>query len=82
MTLARTWRLVSAAAWTAFVCAWPAIAWACPVCFDPREPKRAAFLTATILLSLLPLGTFGAMVLFVRQKVRRDAARAEGHPGA
>lgn len=39
----------------------PEAAAACPVCFDPREENRLAFLGTTIFLSLLPLGmVFGA----------------------
>jgi hypothetical protein len=72
--------VVERVAWlgAALLAAWPSVASACPVCFDPREPRRAAFLAATALLSLLPLGTFGGIVLFVRRQIRRAASEPSG----
>jgi hypothetical protein len=75
-------RAIGAAAVVTLLTAWPSVCLACPVCFDPKEPKRVAFLAATALLSLLPLGTFGAMVLFVRRQVRRAEGQEAGHLGA
>jgi peptidoglycan/LPS O-acetylase OafA/YrhL len=49
----------------------PEVALACPVCFDPRDENRFAFLGTTIFLSLLPLGMVGAMVTWVRQRSRK-----------
>lgn len=60
----------------------PAVAWACPVCFDPRETSRAAFLGTTAFLSLLPLAMMGGIFAFVRWKVkvaRRTARLATVH---
>jgi len=49
----------------------PEVALACPVCFDPRDENRLAFLGTTIFLTLLPLGMVGAMVTWVRQRSRK-----------
>jgi hypothetical protein len=46
----------------------PAVAHACPVCFDPRDENRFAFLATTIFLSLLPLGLVAGMLLWVRYR--------------
>jgi hypothetical protein len=58
----------------------PQVGHACAVCFSGREDARAAFLVTTILLTLLPLGMIGALVLWLRQRVRaaaREAREAE-----
>ncbi len=48
----------------------PARVLACPACVDPRAPNSEAFLTGTILLSLLPIAMFVGMVLFLRHRAR------------
>ena len=48
----------------------PDAAAACPVCFDPREENRMAFLATTVFLSLLPLGMVAGAGLWVRRRVR------------
>lgn len=55
----------------------PAVALACPVCFDPKETTRSAFLGSTAFLSLLPLLMMGGVGWFIRSKVRaaKQAAR-------
>lgn len=49
----------------------PAEAWACAVCFDPREENRFAFLATTIFLSLVPLGMVGGVGLWLRRRARQ-----------
>jgi hypothetical protein len=51
----------------------PATAFACPVCFDPRDENRLAFLGTTIFLSLLPLGLVAGMLLWIRHRSRQLA---------
>ena len=63
-------RLVLALAPLLFVLSLAAPALACPVCFDPRESNQSAFISMTIFMSLLPLGTFGGLVLWVRKRAR------------
>lgn len=55
----------------------PALALACPVCFDPKETTRSAFLGSTVFLSLLPLLMMGGVGWFIRARVRaaKRAAR-------
>lgn len=48
----------------------PDVAWACPVCFDPREENRVAFLATTVFLSLVPLGMVGGLGLWLRKRAR------------
>lgn len=48
----------------------PDAAWACPVCFDPREENRVAFLATTIFLSLVPLGMVGGLGMWLRRRAR------------
>lgn len=55
----------------------PSVAWACPACADPRAPNQSAFLTGTIMLSLLPLAMFLALALYVRHRLR-TVAHTEG----
>jgi len=53
----------------------PDVAHACPVCFDPREENRVAFLATTIFMSLVPLGMVGGLGMWLRKR-----ARALAHP--
>ncbi len=45
-----------------FICE---VARACPACVDPRDTTRAAMLTGTIALSLLPLGFIGGVAAWL-----------------
>lgn len=54
----------------ALVAVFPDVAHACPVCFDPREENRVAFLATTAFLSLVPLGMVGGMGLWLRKRAR------------
>jgi hypothetical protein len=68
MTGGRRLRAGRAALVIALLALAPAVAHACPVCFDPRDENRFAFLATTIFLSLLPLGLAGGMLLWVRHR--------------
>jgi peptidoglycan/LPS O-acetylase OafA/YrhL len=68
VNLSRRWVAVAVVAVAMLM---PKVALACPVCFDPRDENRFAFLGTTIFLSLLPLGMVGAMVTWVRQRSRK-----------
>jgi NADH:ubiquinone oxidoreductase subunit 3 (subunit A) len=59
----------------------PALGLACPVCVDPREANQSAFISMTIFMSLLPLGVFAGLVLWIRKRVR-VLERAERHEAA
>jgi len=48
----------------------PDVAHACPVCFDPREENRMAFLATTIFLSTLPLGMVAGAGVWVRRRLK------------
>lgn len=48
----------------------PDVAHACPVCFDPREENRLAFLATTVFLSLFPLGMVGGLGMWLRKRAR------------
>jgi hypothetical protein len=48
----------------------PAAARACPVCFDPNEENRWAFIVTTVLLSTLPLVMVGGIALWIRETLR------------
>ncbi|HSW28969.1 MAG TPA: hypothetical protein VLH75_05660 [Longimicrobiales bacterium] len=48
----------------------PDAAHACPVCFDPREENRFAFLATTVFMSLVPLGMVGGVGLWLRKRAR------------
>jgi hypothetical protein len=52
------------------VVALPDVAHACPVCFDPREENRFAFLATTVFMSLVPLGMVGGVGLWLRKRAR------------
>lgn len=54
----------------------PAVAHACPVCFDPNEENRWAFIFTTVLLSTLPLLMVGGVVLWIRDTVRASGGEA------
>lgn len=53
-----------------FLVALPDVAHACPVCFDPREENRVAFLATTVFMSLFPLGMVGGLGLWLRKRAR------------
>jgi len=63
----RSWTLPLA---LLLVLALPDVAHACPVCFDPREENRFAFLATTVFLSLVPLGMVGGVGLWLRKRAR------------
>lgn len=63
----RSWALPVA---LLLVLALPDVAHACPVCFDPREENRFAFLATTVFLSLVPLGMVGGVGLWLRKRAR------------
>jgi hypothetical protein len=63
----RAWAPVLA---LALLLALPEVASACPVCFDPREENRIAFLATTVFMSLVPLGMVGGMGLWLRKRAR------------
>ena len=70
--MTRPGRLASVAAIVlALVAFLPEVAHACPVCFDPRDENRYAFLTTTIFMSLLPLGLVAGMLTWVRHRSRK-----------
>lgn len=52
------------------VLALPAVAHACPVCFDANEANRTAFVVTTIFMTTLPLSMFGAIVVWLRGRAR------------
>ena len=43
---------------------------ACPVCFDPNDENRMAFITTAIFLTLMPFGLLGAAGLWLRKRIR------------
>ncbi|HSM60306.1 MAG TPA: hypothetical protein VK849_05890 [Longimicrobiales bacterium] len=57
----------------------PEVAHACPVCFDPREENRFAFLATTVFMSLFPLSIVGGFGVWLRKRAR--ALRGESDPG-
>ena len=60
------------AAWAAaLLVSLPELAHACPVCFDPRDENRLAFLGTTVFLSLLPLAIVAGTLLFIRHRSRQ-----------
>ena len=48
----------------------PDVAHACPVCFDPREENRVAYLATTAFMSLFPLGVVGGFTMWLRRRAR------------
>jgi hypothetical protein len=48
----------------------PDLAHACAGCIDLKSKNRVAFFVTTIVLSLLPLGMIGGMVLWLRRRTR------------
>jgi len=49
----------------------PDVAHACPVCFDPNEENRMAFLATTAFLSLLPLSLVGLGVSVLKRRAKQ-----------
>ena len=52
----------------------PDLAHACPGCIDLKTKNRVAFFVTTIVLSLLPLGMVGGMVVWLRRRARALAS--------
>lgn len=63
----RIWTALMAVALLALL---PDLAYACPVCFDPREENRVAFLATTVFMSLIPLGMVGGLGMWLRKRAR------------
>jgi len=59
---------------TVFLVLAPRVAHACPVCFDPRDENRVAFLTTTVFLSLLPLALVAGVGLWLHRRARAAEA--------
>jgi len=55
----------------------PGVAHACPVCFDPRDQNRAAFVTTALALTFLPLGMVGGVGVWLRKRLRRLDAEVD-----
>ena len=75
--MARGWMTLGAilAVWM-----WPVMASACPVCFDPREENRLAFIVTTILLTFTPLLLLGGAVYWMWRRYKvvvEEMAREE-----
>jgi len=51
----------------------PAVAMACPVCFDATDANRGAYLGTTVFLSLLPLAAIGSVLIFLHLRSKRAA---------
>jgi CHASE3 domain sensor protein len=49
------------------------VASACPVCFDPREENRLAFLLTTLFLTLTPLALMGGAVYWLYRRYKQVA---------
>lgn len=52
----------------------PALALACPVCFNAREETRKAFFWTMVLLTVLPLGLIGGTLWWLWRRVKAGAA--------
>ncbi len=48
----------------------PDVVYACPVCFDPRDENRLAFLATTAFMSLFPLSMVGGFGVWLRKRAR------------
>jgi hypothetical protein len=64
-----------------FLAILPDVAHACPVCFDPRDENRVAFLATTIFLSAVPLGMVGGLTMWLRKRAR-ELQGLDGDEGA
>ena len=51
----------------------PALAFACPVCFSANEANRLAYTTTFVFLTVLPLISVGAIVWWIRKRIRETA---------
>jgi hypothetical protein len=58
----------------------PSVAHACPVCFDPRDENRSAFVATAALLTLLPLGVVGGVGLWLRRRFRDLQKESDQEP--
>jgi hypothetical protein len=66
------------------VWAFPAVAWACPVCFAARdEAERLALLATTVFLTSLPVLMIGGIIYWVvRRSSELDANMNAAGPSA
>ncbi len=55
----------------------PKAAFACSVCFDPRDKNRAAFVLTTMLLTFFPLGMVGGMGVWLRKRFHKVEQEGE-----
>lgn len=45
---------------------------ACPVCYNPREDSRLAFLWSAIVMTVLPLAMVGGLVYWLWRRANSD----------
>ena len=45
---------------------------ACPMCMSTQESNRAAYIAGSLLLTLLPLGMFISLALYLRRRMREQ----------
>jgi hypothetical protein len=69
-----------AAAVALVVASFPAPAVACPVCFWGQSNSMVAYVATAVFLSMLPLAMIGAIVLWIRRRLRDERAPME--PGS
>lgn len=74
--MTRRWIPVFAVALVALA-VFPDVAHACPVCFDPREENRTAFLATTAFMSLFPLGMVGSFTMWLRKRAHELRGQTE-----
>ncbi len=70
----RRWIAVVVTFWLA---ALPKAAFACSVCFDPRDKNRAAFVITTMLLTFFPLGMVGGAGVWLRKRFKKTAGEED-----
>lgn len=45
---------------------------ACPVCYNPREDSRLAFLWSAIVMTVLPLAMVGGLIYWLWRRANSD----------
>lgn len=62
----------------------PSLAVACPVCFDPNETSRGAYINTAAFLTILPLAMIAGsavwLVFRARELARAERAMAQATP--
>jgi uncharacterized membrane protein YebE (DUF533 family) len=75
MTKAGASRVATVALPCLLLALWPAVALACPMCFDGGNSNKDAFLWGSLFLMIVPVTAIGGLAYWAYRRMRASEAR-------